>query len=163
MDTVKHVVVRLYLYFLFSLFFITGGLSMFVLFPLYKGAFAPRASYGELRILSLWAHVYKIMWRSISDSKYRAMYPSKITDPPKLHTDRSLVRIKASWQGEEGDCDACKAACCVILKCPLLGESGRCMGYDSLFFNYFYCGRYPENQSQINYYNCPKWELNDGA
>jgi len=136
---------------------------MFVLFPLYKGAFAPRASFRELCVLNSWMHVYRITWRSISDPSYRAMYSSKITDPPKLHTDLSFVRIKESWQGEEGNCDACKAACCVQLKCPLLGESGRCLSYDSLFFSYFYCGRYPENQSQIDYYDCPKWEMNDGA
>jgi len=161
MNSFKHVSVRLYLYFLFALFFITGGLAMFVFFPLYKGAFAPRAPYRELCVLSLWKHVYKIVWRNISDPKYRSMYPSKITDPPKLHTDRSFVRIKDSWQGGENDCDICQASCCVQLKCPLLGESGRCLGYDSLFFSYFYCGRYPENQSQIDYYNCPKWELNN--
>lgn len=154
-----HVIARLYLYLLFILFFITGGIAMFVLAPLYKMAFAPSAPIRELRIFSLWAHVYKVMWRSISDKSYRDMYPSKITDPPKLHTDRSLVRIKPTWTGEEGNCDVCKASCCVQLKCPLMASNGRCLGYNSLFFNYFYCGRYPENQSQIDYYDCPKWEL----
>lgn len=158
---VKNFVVRLYLYLLFALFFITGGLAMFLLAPLYKRAFAPRAKLGDLSIFSAWGQVYKVMWRSISNKSYRDMYPNKITDPPKLHTDRGLVRVKASWPGEEGNCDACESPCCTQLKCPLFGKDGRCMGYDSLFFNYFFCGRYPENQSQIDYYNCPKWELND--
>lgn len=157
-----NVMVRMYLYVLFILFFFTGGLAMFVLFPLYKGAFAPRAALGSLPVFKLWAHMYKVMWRSISDRSYRDMYPSKITDPPKLHTDRGLVRVKESWDGAEDNCDICEASCCEQLKCPLLGSDNRCMGYDSLFFNYFYCGRYPENQSQIDYYNCPKWELNSG-
>ena len=163
MASVGHVVVRLYLYLLFCLFFLTGGLAMFLLAPLYKGAFAPRAPLGKLSVFRLWSQLYKVMWRSISDKSYRSMYPSKITDPPKLHTDRGLVRIKASWAGGEGDCDICEASCCAQLGCPLLGSDGRCLGYDSLFFKYFFCGRYPENQSQIDYYDCPKWELNNEA
>ena len=161
MAVIRHIIARLYLYVLFILFFITGGLAMFVLAPLYKMAFAPSVPVRELRIFRLWAHVYKVMWRSLSDKSYRDMYPSKISDPPKLHTDRSLVRINTSWTGDEGNCDACKNSCCVQLKCPLMADNGRCLGYNSLFFNYFYCGRYPENQSQIDYYDCPKWELNN--
>ena len=158
---IKHVIIRLYLYFLFIIFFITGGLAMFVLAPLYKGAFAPKVSYQSLPpVRTLWRQAYKVIWRSMTNKSYRDMYPSKITDPPKLHTDRNLVRVAASWPGEEGNCDACKATCCDKLKCPLFGKDGRCMGYDSLFFNYFYCGRYPENQKQIDYYKCPKWEIN---
>ena len=159
MATCKHVLVRLYLYLLFILFFITAGLAMFVLAPLYKGAFAPKAGIRDLEIFRIWGHVYKIIWRSISDKSYRDMYSSKITDPPKTNTSLDLVRIKDSWEGNEGDCDACKNSCCVQLGCPLMAKNGRCLSYDSLFFNYFFCGRYPENQSQIDYYDCPKWEV----
>jgi len=161
MSNIKHAAVRLYLYLLFFMFFITGGLTMFVLFPLYKGAFAPRASFRQLRVFRLWSHLYRVMWRSMTDRSYNAMYPSKLTDPPKKNTDRRFVRIAKGWTGAEGDCDACKASCCVQLNCPLMGTDGRCMGYGSLFFNYFYCGRYPENQAQIDYYACPKWEVNE--
>ena len=161
METFKHVLVRSYLCFLLGLFFITGGLAMFVFAPLYKWAFAPRASLRDLPVLSMWAHVYKVIWRSISDKSYRDMYPSKITDPPKLHTDRGLVRVSAAWHGAEDNCDACLKTCCSVLKCPLFGKDGRCAGYDSLFFNYFFCGRYPENQAQIDYYDCPKWEVTE--
>ena len=158
----KHVVVRLYLYVLFILFFITGGLTLFILFPLYKHAFASRASLRNVSAFRVWSHVYRILWRSITDKSYRNMYPLKITDPPKLHTDRTQVRVRADWPGEEHNCDACTDICCIRLKCPLFGKDGRCKGYDSLFFNYFYCGRYPENQIQIDYYKCSKWEPNDG-
>ena len=159
---IKHVIIRLYLYLLFALFFVTGGLTMFVLAPLYKNAFAPKASFLNLPPISLlWKQTYKVIWRTMTDKSYRDMYPGKITDPPKLHTDRALVRIASGWHGAENDCDACTNTCCHQLACPLMGDNGRCMGYDSLFFNYFYCGRYPENQAQIDYYDCPKWELND--
>ena len=158
----KHTVVRLYLYLLFFLFAITAGLAMFVLAPLYKRAFAPQLSLRKLSLTGIWRHAYRVMWRTATDKKYRNMYPTKLGDPPKLHTDLSLVRVRNDWPGEAGDCDICEAACCVRLKCPLLGENGRCMSFNSIFFNYFFCGRYPENQSQIDYYDCPKWELNDG-
>ncbi|MCL1987626.1 MAG: hypothetical protein FWG64_06615 [Firmicutes bacterium] len=158
-DSSYNVIVRLYFYALFALFLATGGLSMFVLFPLYKVAFAPKAAYSELPIFALWMHIFKVMWRSATNQQYRDMYPSKITDPPKLNTDRNLVKIKPTWQGDSSNCDACTFTCCEKLQCPLFGKNGRCLSYDSLFFKYFYCGRYPENQAQIDYYDCPKWAL----
>jgi hypothetical protein len=144
-----------------ALFFVTGGLMMFVLAPLYKNVFLPRASLWEFNVLRLWGFLYKIIWRFISDKNYRSMYSTKLGDAPKLHTDRSLVQVSAGWQGADDNCDICKAACCVRLRCPLLGADSRCLSYNSLFYQYFYCGRYPENQSQIDYYNCPKWEMNN--
>ena len=61
MPTFKYVITRLYLYFLFVLFFITGGAAMFVLAPLYKSAFAPLAAYGDLRPFRLWTRAYKVV------------------------------------------------------------------------------------------------------
>jgi len=159
LDTIKHVVARLYLYFLFILFFITGGLAMLVLAPLYKGAFAPRVAYRDLRPFRLWLNAYRVAWRTLTDKKYRAAFPAIMTSPPMSHTDLRWVRVKESWQGEEKNCDVCLAACCAQVKCPLVGTDKRCMSYGSLFFEYFYCGRYPETQKQIDYYACPKWEV----
>ena len=157
----KYAIVRLYLYFLFGLFFLTFGLAGIVLFPLYWGAFAPRAKFKELRLLTIWAHMYKIMWRTLTNPGYRAMYSSsKLTDEPKIYTDRSRVRVKESWHGAEDNCDICNASCCYKLKCPLLDKkTNRCLGFGSIYWGYFYCGRYPENKSQIDYYDCPKWEV----
>jgi hypothetical protein len=154
----KHGAIRIYLYFLLILFFITGGLAMILLAPLYKGAFAPRASYRDFNILQVWRHVYKVMWRSLTNKEYRDMYPSKLTDPPKLHNDRSVVRIKESWHGAEDNCDVCENSCCAQITCPMMVNK-RCLCYGSLYFGYLYCGRYPENQSQMDLYQCPKWEM----
>ena len=159
MTTLKYVLIRLYLYLLFFLYFFTGGLAMVVFAPIYKAAFAPQASYRDINFSRVWACMYKIICRSMFDKNYRGIYPVKLTDPPKLHTDQNLVRVKDSWQGAKDNCDLCQASCCMALKCPLLGADGRCLGYGSWFFNYFYCGRYPENQRQIDYYQCPKWEV----
>lgn len=157
--TIKHVVIRSYLYCLLFLYFITGGVSMFLLAPIYKRAFAPYASYRDLDILRIWVHVYKVMWRSLSDKAYRDMYPSKLTDPPKYNNDLASVRIKESWQGAKDNCDICELSCCEQLKCPLLDARKRCLCYGSIYFGYLLCGRYPENQSQMDLYNCPKWEV----
>ena len=155
----KHVLVRLYLYFLFFLFFITFGLSMLLFAPIYKAAFAPYASYRDFRFFRVWTYLYKIIWRSISDKSYRAVYHPKLTAPFRMHTDQSLVRVRDDWHGPEDNCDICDNSCCVRLNCPLLGENGRCLSYGSLFFSCFICGRYPENQDHIDFYQCPKWEV----
>lgn len=139
---------------------------MLIFAPLYKMAFAPEASYGDFcrdfRFFRLWAHIYKIMWRSLFDRSYREMYPFKLTDPPKFANDIHMVRIRESWRESEGsdeNCDMCAESCCAQLKCPMLDEKGRCLSYGSLYFSYLFCGRYPENQSQIDLYQCPKWEM----
>jgi len=157
--SVKYVIARLYLYFLFALFFLTGGLAMFVLAPLYKAAFAPKAAYGDLRPAALWLNAYRVAWRTLTSKTYREAFPGMWTTPPMSHTDLQWVRVKDTWQGEETNCDGCQAACCAQVKCPLVGPDRRCMSYGSMFFEYLYCGRYPNNQKQIDYYSCPKWEV----
>ena len=157
---IKHTIIRIYLYLLFFLFFFSGGLAMFVLAPLYKAAFAPGASYADLKVFRIWPHVYKTIWRSVSDKSYRDMYPAKITDPPKFCNDPGRVRIKAGWRGAAENCDSCAESCCKQFHCPMLDRDGRrCLSYGSVYFGYMLCGRYPENQGQMDLYNCPKWEV----
>ena len=157
--SLRHLVIRLYLTLLLILFFFTGGLALFLLAPLYKGAFAPRASYRDFRPVRVWAHVYKVIWRSLSNSHYRELYPFKMTDPPMYDNSQSPVQIKASWPGSPDNCDACQNTCCAQITCPMFGEDGRCLSYGSAYFGYYFCGRYPENQGQMDLYNCPKWEV----
>ena len=158
-NPLSHLVIRLYLLFLLALFFFTGGLSMFLLAPLYKGAFAPCAHYRDFRPARVWAHIYKIIWRSVKSRGYRGLYPFKMTDPPIYGNNLSQVRLKESWPGQPNNCDACKNPCCAQIRCPMFGESGRCLSYGSVYFGYYFCGRYPENQGQMDLYNCPKWEV----
>jgi hypothetical protein len=159
MTTLKHVVIRLYLSALLVLFFVTGGAAMFVLAPLYKGAFAPRAPWRAVRPFAVWAHVYKVMWRSISNKGYRDLYPSKLTDPPQYHNDYAVMRIRESWQGAKDNCSECRNSCCAQIKCPMLDAGGLCISYGSVYFGYYFCGRYPSNQGQVGLYDCPKWEV----
>ena len=155
----KNALIRIYLYFLFCLFFVTFGLSMILLAPLYKAAFAPHVPYRDLPFFRVWSFMYKIIRRSISDKSYRVMSSTKLTDPPRLHTDQSWVRVRDDWQGAEDNCDVCGNTCCARVECPLLGQNGRCLSFGSWFFSYFICGRYPENQGHIDFYQCPKWEV----
>ena len=159
MSESKHTAIRLYLYFLLILFFFSGGLSMIILAPAYKHAFAPAASYRDFHIVRVWVHVYKVMWRSMSMKTYRALYPSKLNSPPKMGNDRNFVRIKESWPGAEDNCNLCRESCCAQIRCPMLNEDRQCLSYGSWYFGYFFCGRYPENQSQMDLYRCPKWEM----
>ena len=158
MNTMKHIAIRLYLSLLLALFFFTGGLALLILAPLYKAAFAPNAAYGDFRFFRVWAHIYKVMWRSISNKSYRDLYPSKMTDPPMLHNDQDHLRVKESWLGDKGNCDMCENSCCAQISCPMM-VNNRCICYGSLYFGYYFCGRYPNSQSQIDLYKCPKWEV----
>jgi hypothetical protein len=162
-SALKHTVIRLYIYVLLFLFFFTGGLTMFVLAPLYKRAFAPLASYRDFsgRIGRVWGHIYKVMWRSLSSKRYRDLYPSKLTDPP-MYGNSPDMRIRDSWSGAPDNCDGCRLSCCRQIGCPLMDANHRCLCYGSLYFGYLYCGRYPSSQGQVDLYDCPKWEVQPG-
>ncbi|MCL2857124.1 MAG: hypothetical protein FWE19_05310 [Oscillospiraceae bacterium] len=159
MATLKHLLIRLYLFLLMTLFFITGGLSMFVLAPLYKAAIAPNATYSDFAPFKIWAHMYKIIWRSVSQKNYRGLYPFKLTDPPQRYNDLAVMKISEDWKGSRDNCDDCLNRCCAQIDCPILDKSGRCLSFGSLYYGYLFCGRYPSNQGQVDLYDCPKWEV----
>ena len=158
MTMLKHAAIRIYLTLLLVLFFISGGLTLIVLAPLYKAVFAPNASYADFSFGRIWVHIYKVMWRSISDKGYRDLYPSKLTDAPMLSNDQGCMRIRSSWRGDSDNCDLCENSCCAQISCPMMLNK-RCLSYGSLYFGYYFCGRYPNNQGQVDLYQCPKWEV----
>ena len=158
MNSIKHFLIRVYLYILFFLFFITVGLLPLILMPVYRRAFAIQANYRDLKLRSILPYAYKIIWRHFTNKDYReAFNVVDFTSPPQIDTDTNLVTISETWPGGADNCDACEAACCRVLGCPLLDENNRCQGYGSMFFSYFQCGRFPQNQKQIDFYKCPKW------
>jgi hypothetical protein len=162
MTKLKHGSIRVYFYVLFALFFFSGGLSLILLLPLYKGAFAPGASLRALSFFPIWKHFYKMIWRSLADKSYNAMFSVKLCDPPILHNDPATLRIRDTWPGAANNCDACALSCCAQINCPML-KGKCCLSYGSLFFGYFNCGMHPANQAQIDRYNCPKWEVKDAS
>ena len=73
--------------------------------------------------------------------------------------------LRADWEYDLS-CGPCTRCCRHGRRaaCPLLDESsGRCRGYDSFFWRYFNCGRFPTRQWDIDYYGCPKWKLSPPA
>ncbi|MBN1105864.1 MAG: hypothetical protein JXL84_20815 [Deltaproteobacteria bacterium] len=79
-----------------------------------------------------------------------------LTAPPMSAPDLSAVKINPEWK--QGDsCGEC-GKCCRKIKCPFQDkENGHCMSYDTFYWRYFNCGRYPLNQREIDLYECPKW------
>jgi hypothetical protein len=84
------------------------------------------------------------------------------TAPPMRGPDRGVVQINPDWVHEEscGDC----GKCCRKIRCAFLDrEKGHCLSYNSFYWRYFNCGRYPSNQQEIDLYQCPKWILRKPA
>jgi hypothetical protein len=38
-------------------------------------------------------------------------------------------------------------------------EHDRCRGYDSFYWRYFNCGRFPSTAEETHYYSCGKWQV----
>lgn len=81
---------------------------------------------------------------------------------PQTRPARGAAVLAPSWE-HGSSCGSCRRCCHVKeLRCPVLDtESGLCSGYDSFYWRYFNCGRYPSSQAEIDYYGCPKWLLPD--
>lgn len=78
------------------------------------------------------------------------------TAPPASRPDKALVRIRPDWPDGES-CGSC-GRCCKKIRCPLQDRrNGQCMSYNSFYWRYFNCGRYPTSTREILLYDCPKW------
>ena len=88
------------------------------------------------------------------------MFSVPLTSPPRSAPDRSIADYRSDWpHGDScGDCsNCCKAG---GHACPLLDEVQQaCRGYNSFYWRYFNCGRYPSLEEEIDYYDCRKWLL----
>lgn len=88
------------------------------------------------------------------------MFSVPLLSPPRSVPDPSIARARADWHHGDscGDCfNCCKPG---GLVCPLLDEERQaCRGYNSFYWRYFNCGRYPSFEEEIHYYDCRKWAL----
>lgn len=87
------------------------------------------------------------------------MFSVPLTSPPRSAPDLSIALVRSDWKHGEscGECsNCCKAGHNV---CPLLDEQQGCRGYDSFYWRYFNCGRYPSFEDEIDYYDCRKWSI----
>ncbi len=140
---------------------LSGNLLTYAGGPLYSWYFFDDLRFWKYR--SYFSPVLASAWSMAGEwlrtPAYRRMLDIPLTAPPRTSPDPSLVRVSAGWQGHDGSCGGC-ARCCVRRGCPLLDtEKNRCRSYGSFFWRYFNCGRYPERDDQICYYDCEKWEI----
>jgi hypothetical protein len=88
------------------------------------------------------------------------MFSVPLTSPPRLIPDLSNAVCRSNWpHGDScGDCSNCCEPGGNV--CPLLDkEQRRCRGFDSFYWRYFNCGRYPSFVEEIEFYDCRKWAL----
>ncbi len=148
---------------LYLLTFLSGGIIMFIL--------APLTSYLLFRDLHFWkfTHYFLPLTKTVfhqivllfSDQSYRTMFSVPLIAPPMKQPDKAIIEMAKTWNSGEDECHNC-GRCCQKLGCALFDqENGICMSYDSFYWRYFNCGRYPATQEQIDYYECPKWIIKE--
>jgi hypothetical protein len=83
-----------------------------------------------------------------------------LTAPPFSCVDPERVELRETWEFGTA-CGPC-TRCCTKISCPILDtDSGLCGGYNSFFWRYFNCGRFPTEQREIDYYLCGKWSIKE--
>ena len=141
----------------------TGGVLAFVLGPL--------MSYLFFRDLKFWKYkkylllgsleYWNILYKMAFNKGYNNMFQLALTSPPMSGPDLKKVKLSKDWNAGAFDCNQC-VKCCEAIKCPLLDRTTNlCTSYQSFFWRYFPCGRYPMTKAQIDFYGCPKWTMAD--
>jgi hypothetical protein len=105
----------------------------------------------------LFIHALRLLRLMHSDNR-GFMFTTPLSSSPRSSPDPSSTSLLRLWpHGRScGDC----SNCCRPggHACPLLDEeSGLCRGYDSFYWRYFNCGRFPSTPAEIDYYDCRKW------
>jgi hypothetical protein len=109
--------------------------------------------------LGLMPHGLRLLRLMVSDGQF-FMFSVPLGSPPRSSPNLHAVTTHPFWpHGEScGDCFNCCTA--GGNTCPLLDEIvGLCRGYDSFYWRYFNCGRFPSAALEIEYYDCRKWVL----
>lgn len=158
-------------YALYRIIFIIYAVFAALTFGLVGCLLAPLSTYYLFNDLRFWKYlryffpVVKAFWRFVflwlTSDAYRKEFSLSLTAPPRSSPDPEIVKIRDTWNAGLYDCNQC-TNCCQKIKCPLLDTDNHlCLSYDSFFWRYFACGRYPVSREQIEYYNCPKWEMKE--
>lgn len=147
---------------IFAVFFtLTFGLGGFLLAPLSSYYF-----FNDLRFWKYFQYIFpmlKASWRLaflwLTSDAYRGEFSLGLAAPPRTSPDLKIVKIRDTWNADVFDCNQC-TKCCQVVNCPLIDKTNNlCRSYNSFFWRYFACGRYPVSRQQIEYYDCPKWEM----
>lgn len=149
-------------YVAFSLLSVVGG---FLSAPLMTQLF-----FGDWRFwrylragASLFPHGWKL-FALVLRGEGSFMLGVPLGSAPQSAPRRGVAELSPSWS-HGTSCGSCRRCCHVkSLRCPVLDiDSGFCRGYNSFYWRYFNCGRYPSSQSEIDYYGCPKWQMKPAA
>ena len=144
----------------FALFSLVGG---FISAPVMTKLF-----FNDWRFWRHWRwgwrllpHGWMIFWMVLR-KQGQFMFSVPLASPPQSIPDRDRVRLSPHWN-HGSSCGNCQRCCQVLeLHCPVLDHSsGFCSGYNSFYWRYFNCGRYPSRQLEIDYYGCDKWLMQD--
>lgn len=161
MQEVRWAAARLffYAYFAFCMITVVGG---WLTAPLASWYF-----YGTWRFWrylgdspKLYWHGWKTLYWMARGSYGGFMFDVSLTSPPHTFPVEGLAKLNPEW--EHGyECATC-TNCCTKLECPILDtENQMCKGFDSFFWRYFNCGRFPSKEKEIEHYSCPKWLMRD--
>jgi hypothetical protein len=160
LSKVKWATCRLLFYIAVMLSLLTGGLLCYLLAPLFSYCFLNNLHFirNHKYIFPLIKTGWNWVFTWISSREYRQVFSVPLTAPPLTTPDLTYVKVSEQWNEGTFDCNQC-IRCCIKIDCPLIDrESNGCLSYNSFYWRYFACGRYPRTQYQIDYYNCPKWE-----
>ncbi|HEX7926988.1 MAG TPA: hypothetical protein VF678_05300 [bacterium] len=150
-----------YTYLIASLFSVVGG---FITAPLMSWYFFGTWKFWKFLDIAwkMFLHGWMMALRILGGDYGGFMFDVPMVSRPHSSPVLSVVQLNPTW--EHGtSCGPC-ARCCEKIKCPILDkQTGRCRGYDSFFWRYFNCGRFPSAQREIDYYGCPKWEMKPGV
>lgn len=146
---------------LYTLMLLTGGIFAFLVAPL-----TAYLMFGDWRFWKYTQYFfpltiisYRQIGMLITQPAYRQCCTLPMTAPPRNAPSKKLVQIASTWDTPEIECAGC-SQCCLKFGCPLLDqETGYCKSYNTFYWRYFNCGRYPATQAQIDYYGCQKWVL----
>ena len=140
----------------------TLGIGGFLTGPLMTWYF-----YGDWRFWRHWRsaknlfpHGYRMLYYVLRGDNDGFMLDVPLAAPPYSAANRDEVELQPTWEFGLA-CGPC-TRCCSKLHCPVLDTKlGLCRGYDSFFWRYFNCGRYPTAQREIDYYLCNKWQFRE--
>lgn len=131
--------------------------------------FAPLTTYYYFNDLRFWRYIrlyrkfffitFRIFYKMATERNYGFIFTAPLTGAPLSAPNPDKVKLSSKWTAAVHTCEGC-SQCCEKIDCPALDpEKGICLSYNSFFWRYFNCGRYPINQKQIEYYQCPKWKM----